>query len=105
VDAESVSVAGSSEARDDRSSLAFALAVIASEEGFVPMAHDPQQHTPPWETSVASRCPAWQRGIPHSIAAQTTGTAIESRTATTSSTASRRFTRDFSRDTCILTKL
>ena len=47
VDTESISVAGRSEARDDRSSLAFALAVIASEEGIVPMTHDPQQHTPP----------------------------------------------------------
>jgi hypothetical protein len=47
VDTASVSVAGSSEARDDRFSLAFALAVNASEEGIVPTTHDPQQHTPP----------------------------------------------------------
>ena len=105
VDTESVSVAGGSEARDDRPSLAFALAVIASEEGIVPMTHVPQQHTPSSAISAASRCPAWQRGIPQSIAAQTTGSAIESRTATTSSTASRRSAREFSRDARILARL
>jgi hypothetical protein len=47
MDTEPASVAWGNEGWDDRSSLAVALAMIASEEGVVPMTHDPQQHTPP----------------------------------------------------------